>query len=279
MPLPVSAGAIRKLLREIDLSGRGEHVLAVGGSSELAAELRQQFLRGRADPGAVRLGGPEGSDVYVHVLAAHEKTEVSTESGRTSSALPATFAADAAVLRRARRARVPVIAIVAESVEIPYVLATDIVRVGDGGSLPLDAIVHAIAARLGEDGAPLAARVPLLRDAVCEQLVASFARKNGLLAAAIWIPGADLPVLTLNQLRLVLRLAQAYGADGVRERLPELAATVGAGFGLRAIARELLDLVPIAGWALKGSVAYGGTRALGEAACQRDDARAAPKGW
>ena len=249
MPLPVSAGAIRKLLREIDSSGRGEHVVAVGGSSELAAELRQQFLRGRADPGAVRLGGPEGSDVYVHVLAAHD--------------------ADAAVLRRARRARVPVIAIVAESVEIPYVLATDIVRVGDGGSLPLDAIVHAIAARLGEGGAPLAARVPLLRDAVCEQLVASFARKNGLLAAAIWIPGADLPVLTLNQLRLVLRLAQAYGADGVRERLPELAATVGAGFGLRAVARELLDLVPIAGWALKGAVAYGGTRALGEAACQR----------
>ena len=73
----------------------------------------------------------------------------------------------------------------------------------------------------------------------------------------------------LNQLRLVLRLAQAYGADGVRERLPELTATVGAAFGLRAVARELLDLVPIAGWALKGAVAYGGTRALGEAACQR----------
>jgi uncharacterized protein (DUF697 family) len=57
--------------------------------------------------------------------------------------------------------------------------------------------------------------------------------------------------------------------DGGRERLAELAATFGAGLGLRALARELLDLVPVAGWALKGAVAYGGTRALGEAACMR----------
>ena len=52
-------------------------------------------------------------------------------------------------------------------------------------------------------------------------------------------------MLALNELRLVLRLAQAYGAaERVRERLPELAATLGAGFGLRALARELLGLSP-----------------------------------
>ncbi len=258
MRLPVSAGAIRKLLKEIDSSGRGEHFLAVDGLSELAPVLRQQLLRGRADPGAVRLGGPEGADVYVHVLAGEPSDE------------------DAAVLRRARRARVPVLAVAPENVELPYVLATDIVRAGTGGSFPLESIAQAIAARLGEDGAPLAARVPLLRDAVCDRLVASFARKNGLFAAAIWIPGADLPVLTLSELRLVFRLAQAYGLDDARERLPELAATVGAGFGLRALARELLDLVPVAGWAVKGAIAYGGTRALGEAARQRFSQAATP---
>src|SRR6202035_887260 len=87
---------------------------------------------------------------------------------------------DAAVLRLARRARVPVIAVVVGSngadSEIPYVLATDIVRVGVGESPPLEPIAQAIAARLGEDGAPLAARVPLLRKAVCDQLVKSLAR-------------------------------------------------------------------------------------------------------
>jgi hypothetical protein len=45
-----------------------------------------------------------------------------------------------------------------------------------------------------------------------------------------------------------------------------VAATIGAGFGLRALARELLDLAPGASWLLKGAIAYGGTRALGEAA-------------
>jgi uncharacterized protein (DUF697 family) len=54
-----------------------------------------------------------------------------------------------------------------------------------------------------------------------------------------------------------------------RERLPEILATVGAGLGLRTVARELLDFIPVAGWLVKGGVAYAGTRALGEAAVRR----------
>jgi uncharacterized protein (DUF697 family) len=262
MRLPVSAGAIRKLLQEVELSSRGEHVLAVGGARELAPVLRQQFLRGRAVPGAVRLGGPEGADVYVHVLAGEPGEE------------------DVEALRRARRVRVPVVAVargrVRTAAPIPYVLATDVVWTRAGEPFPLEAVADAIAARLGEDGAPLAARVPLLREPVCRRLIASASRKNGVLAAAVWIPGADLPVLALNELRLVARLAQVYGAESAREPMPELVATLGAAFGLRAVARELLDLVPFAGWALKGTLAYAGTRALGEAACKRFALAATP---
>ncbi len=254
MRLPVSAGAIRKLLREIESSGAGTHVLAVGGARELAPVLRQQLLRGRAEPRAVRLGGPEGADVYVHVLAGDPSDD------------------DVDVLRRARRARVPVVAVARGrahgAAPIPYVLATDVVWTACE-TFPLAALAATIAARLGEDGAPLAACVPLLREAVSRQLVSSFSRKNGALAAAIWVPGADLPVLTLNELRLVSRLAQAYGLESGRDRVPEFAATLGAAFGLRALARELLDLLPLAGWAVKGALAYAGTRALGEAACKR----------
>jgi uncharacterized protein (DUF697 family) len=252
MNLPVSAGAVRKLLGEIEASARREHVLALGGAKGLALALRRRLLRDGADAAAIRVGDPKGATAYVHVLAAEPSGE------------------DAAVLRRARRARVPVVVIaagpVADDVSIPYVLATDVVRVAAGEGFPLEPVAQRLAARLGEDGAPLAARVPALREAVCQCLVASFARKNGLLAAAVWIPGADLPVLALNQLRLVLRIAQAYGVEDVRERMPELVATVGAGFGLRAAARELLDLLPVAGWLVKGGVAYAGTRAVGEAA-------------
>ncbi len=85
----------------------------------------------------------------------------------------------------------------------------------------------------------------------------------------MFVPGADLPILVRNQLRMVARLSQVYGQEIGRDRLPELAATLGAGLGLRAVARELLDLVPVAGWAVKGAVAYAGTRGLGEAALRR----------
>ena len=259
--LPLSAGAVRKLLREIEAFGSREHVLAVGGAEELAPVLRQQFRRGPAEPAAVRLGRPEGADVYVHVLAG-EVTD-----------------ADVSVLRRARRARVPVVAVAVslpKDVTLPYVLATDLVPVRAGEPFPLETIARAIAARLGEEAAPLAARVPLLREAVCERLVSSFARKGGVVGAAVWIRGADLPVLALDQLRLVLRLAQAQGAEDARALVPELATTLGAGFGLRALAREALARVPRAGWAVKGAVAYAGTRALGEAARKRFESVSTP---
>lgn len=256
--LPVSAKAVGRLLRDIELA-RGDHVLAVGGTSELAPELRQQFLRGRADPAAVRLGAPEGADAYVHVLAGEPVEE------------------DVDLLQRARRARVPVIAVARASAQrmatIPYVLATDVVWVDAGEPFPLETIARVLAVQLGERGAPLAARVPLLHAAVCERLVQSFARKNGLVAG---IARADLPVLALNEVRLVLRLAQAYGAGGLGDRMPELAATLGAGFGLRALARELLGFVPGAGWIVRGGVAYAGTRALGEAARLRFALAATP---
>jgi uncharacterized protein (DUF697 family) len=252
--LPVGIGAVRALVKEVSRSFA--RPLVVGGARELAAVLRREVARG-ARPGAVRTDDtPEGAAVLVYVLA-HEPT-----------------AADVAALDRARRARVPIVALTGQDdVVLPNVLATDIVRVSPGQGFPLDAIAAAIAARLGEDAAPLAGHVPVLRGAVCDQLVAACALRNGLLGAAEFVPGDDLPALALNQLRLVLRLEQAYGLEiDLRERLPELAATLGAGLGLRALARELLERLPVAGWVVQGAVAYAGTRMLGDAAIRRLEA-------
>ena len=252
---PVSPAALRKLLGEIGESSRSEPVLTLGGEPELVSALDRELLRGGAGRAAVRVSDPNGAAVYVHVLVG-EPAE-----------------ADVAILRRARRARVPTLAVVpgdlAADASIPYVLATDVVRVEGERGVPLEALSRAIARKLGEDGAQLAARVPQLRKAVCEQLVASSTRKNGVIGAAAMIPGADLPALTLNQLRLVLRLAQAHGETDVRNRLPELAATLGAAFGLRSVARKLLEVAPVAEWLVKGLVAYTGTRAVGKVALRR----------
>jgi uncharacterized protein (DUF697 family) len=168
---------------------------------------------------------------------------------------------------------VPIVALVPPEVdEVPYVLATDLVRLQPGRGFPVAALAAVIAGRLGEDGAPLAARVPVLRRAVADELISSFARRNAVIGAATFVSGVDLPALLRNQLRMLLRLHQAYGVDpDPRERLPELGAAVAAALGLRALARELLQLLPVAGWAVKGGVAYSGTRALGEAALRRLD--------
>jgi uncharacterized protein (DUF697 family) len=218
--------------------------------------LRRELGKDARPGGISPRDEPRGAAVFVYVLG-HDPTEE-----------------DELALKRARRARVPIVAVVvgrvSDDVSIPFVLATDIVRVGAGEGFPVATIAHVIAALLGEDGAPLAARVPVLRGPVSDVLIASFARRCGIVAAAVFIPGADLPVLALHQIRMVLRLEQAYGLNpDLRERAPELAATIAAGFGLRGVARQLLGVIPVAGWAVQGAVAYTGTRALGEAAVKR----------
>lgn len=244
---PVSVGALRKLMKELRAAGKDRKPVALGGAGEIARTLERALTRG-GDSSAVRVGAPQGAAVYVHIATGD----------------------DEGALRAARRARVPIVAVAFDDEPLPYVLATDIVRVGPGERLPVDRIAAVVAARLGEAGAPLAGRLPVLRGAVCDRIVTSFARKNGIVGAAVFVPGADLPILALNQVRMLLLLDQAYGLElDPRERLPEILAVVGAGLGLRTVARELLDVVPVAGWAVKGGIAYAGTRALGEAAVRR----------
>jgi uncharacterized protein (DUF697 family) len=244
--LPVRISVIRALAKEVAGSSADRRPIAVEGP--LAEVLGRELTRG-GDPLAVRVGGPSGAAIYIHI------------AGRDG--------VDEEALRRARRARVPIVAIVEGDIRPPYVLATDIVHLQRGAGFPIEAIAEAIARRLGEKATPLAARLPVLRGAVCDYLVASFSRRNGFIAAAVFLRGTDMPILTLNQLRLVSRIAAAHGETLEGDRMSELAAVVGAGYGFRAAARHLLEVIPIASWAVKTTVAYAGTRTLGEAARKR----------
>jgi uncharacterized protein (DUF697 family) len=255
MARPISFSVLKQLVKELGAPPHDPRPLAVGGARELAAVLRRELARD-ADPGAVRGGdAPEGAAVLVYVLGREPTAE------------------DEQALKRARKARVPIVAVVAgpasDDLTLPYVLATDIVRVGPGEGFPIAEIAQAVAERLGEGAASLAARLPVLRGPVSEHIVRSFSRKNAVVAAVVFIPGADLPALTVNQIRMLVRLGQVHGRGTGRELLPEAALTVGAGLGFRTLARQLLDVVPVAGWAVKSAVAYTGTRALGEAAVWR----------
>lgn len=241
--------AVFSVLREVRRGAGDQRPLAVAGARELVPLLARE-LRAGGEPSAVVEGRVEGAAALVWVGPP-----------------------DKDALRAAKRAGVPIIA-VTDDRHVPYVLAEDVVRVPPGQGFPVEAIARAIAHRLGEDATALAAKLPVLRPAVCDALIRTFAKKNGIISAAIFVPGVDMPLLTINQIRLVLRLALAHGQELDRERALELLPVVGAGFGLRTIARQLLDFVPIAGWAVKGAIAYTGTRAIGTAAAKYFEARA-----
>jgi uncharacterized protein (DUF697 family) len=171
-----------------------------------------------------------------------------------------------------------VVAVVPDAVgarrHVPYVLDENVVPVPRGAGFPVDRIAERLARSLGESATPLAARLPVLREAVCEELIRKFSRQNGILGVAVFVPGADLPILTANQIRLILRIADAHGFEIDRKRIPEVAAVIGSAFGFRALARKAIGYVPVVGWVVKGGIAYVGTRALGEAAVRYFEKRA-----
>ena len=110
----------------------------------------------------------------------------------------------------------------------------------------------------------LAKGYPPFRRAACEEIIRHNARQNAVVGA-LPIPGADMPVMTANQARMVLNIAAAYGEELSVERARELLGVLAAGFGLRALARQAVKLVPLGGWAAAGVIGYAGTIAMGRA--------------
>ncbi len=255
--LPLKPTKVLGILKELRVSADTDRPLVVTGARELVSVLTRELTRGGV-AAAVREQGPvEGGIALVHILAGAVDDD------------------DERVLKEAAHVRIPIIVVTRDDPgHIPYVLDQNLVRVGPGNALPIEEIATRLARALGEAATPLAARLPALRRPVCEELIRKFSRQNGFIGVVFFIPGADLPVLTLNQIRLLLRIADAYGFEIDGERLPEVLAVIGSGFGFRALARHGVGLVPLVGWVLKGGIAYVGTRALGEAAVRYFERRA-----
>jgi len=114
----------------------------------------------------------------------------------------------------------------------------------------------------------LAANFPFVRRAVAEESIKSTSFQNAVIGGVVVIPGADMPLMTANQAKMILQIAAAYGQPLGAERIKELAAVVGGAFVLRTVARQALAFVPGLGWAIKAGIGYSGTMGMGYAALE-----------
>ena len=106
---------------------------------------------------------------------------------------------------------------------------------------------------------------PFMRRPLAIDAVQATSLQNAAIGLVPLIPGADLPFITLNQAKMVLQIAAAYGHEMDMDRLKELAAVIGGAYLCRTLARELIEFVPGLGFIIRTGIAYGGTAALGHA--------------
>lgn len=115
----------------------------------------------------------------------------------------------------------------------------------------------------GSRSVALARRYPAMRQEAAKKVINRTAGQNALIGVAFFVPGADMPAMTLNQIKMVLSVAGIHGEKIDLDRAVELAAVVGMGFGFRSLSRRLARRMPGAGWVLKPLTGYAATMAMG----------------
>ena len=114
----------------------------------------------------------------------------------------------------------------------------------------------------------LALSFPFVRRPLSLEAVSATSLQNAGIGLVLFIPGADMPLMTLNQAKMLLQIAAAYGEPMSVARVKELAALGAGGFAGRSVARQVAGAVPAIGWAVKAGVGYAGTKAMGLAAVE-----------
>jgi uncharacterized protein (DUF697 family) len=112
----------------------------------------------------------------------------------------------------------------------------------------------------------LAASLDPFKDETARRIIAKAASQNALIGLLVFMPGADMPLLTMNQIRMVLQLSALYRQEISLKRAYEILGVVAGGYVFRELARELVAFVPVLGWLAKGAIAYTGTMAIGRLA-------------
>lgn len=259
-----------KIVRAITEARAGDeqsaHLCVVGAAPELArvvAELSAGAADQRGGVSSSLDALPPADFPRDAALAARWDVVVVLAAGVAAAEM-------APVVHSARRAGARLVALIAPPhgawADAAGVLDDEVAHslASEHGSSPTleSGVIHAA----GDGAAKLAVELPALRRAFCDRVILANAAQNAVIGALVFLPGADMPAMTANQIRMVLKIAAAHGEELGFDRALEILSIVGTAFVFRALARQALDFVPGFGWALKGSVGFTGTIALGEAA-------------
>ena len=106
---------------------------------------------------------------------------------------------------------------------------------------------------------------PFMRRPLAKDIIQITSLENAGVGLVPFIPGADLPIMTLNQAKMVLQIAAAYGEEVGKDRIKELAFVLAGAYVSRGVVRRLVAAVPVLGFVFKTGVAYGTTTAVGYA--------------
>jgi small GTP-binding protein len=114
-------------------------------------------------------------------------------------------------------------------------------------------------------GVAIGRALPGYRALVSRRVVRSAALLNAIIAAQP-VPGLDIPLLLVSQVRLVLRIAAIYGESLSARHAGELLTTMAGGVGVRYLAGVVAKFVPGLGWIVSAVVNGIGTWAIGRVA-------------
>ncbi len=264
--LPGPVQELWSVWREIE--GKAAQPITLGLVASTAPDRehwRDALLIGSHDPERLKLVDPDEpspafADLYIAVIT--------TNTGMITRELP--------VLARLDRTKLMV-----ALVGIPeHLMATRQREVLHTLDLSADQVVpvtslkdlagpfaRAVFERFPDMVIPLSRQFPIFRSEAGWQEVQATAKQNAVIGA-LPLPGADLPIMTANQVKMLMRIAAMFDMPLNVERAKELLAVVGGGLAMRTISRQFVKVVPWAGWAIAGGIGYSGTLAMGKAAIE-----------
>jgi hypothetical protein len=234
-PLVAAVVEARNVLKALESERKVGSVgpIVVGGM--LAEQLAKELAAGAATGTIAVADDPRGlhASVAIRIIAGDPSEE------------------DDRFVRAAERGEIPVVIVQLwpqAEWRAPYVLSPFVVECKTGEGFPIRKIAELIATA-ADDSTSLAARIPVLHEAVVHAVRRDAIVRSALVGATVGKKGTARPVLALEQVGLIARLRALEAPETERtDQMPVVAgtavATLVASYGFRKLARSLRGTVP-----------------------------------